>query len=838
MRSATVKTMVDVPDAGLLLEEVGPGLVDLCSATGIPISVSAATCFAGEMVQANALTDDIFTLIAAGPIPQYSPVELAAAGRVAAPASGTAIGRSIRGASAAGDRVDVAIQLAEFLGPAVGGTVVTPTITPPGGSVTSVTMISLATSTAGSVLRYTLDGLAPDSTSTIYFGPFTPPPGVAAFEVRVVATRTGMTDSEIAVASFTVSNGTVADPVITPNGGTISSQQEISIRSATTNASIRYTTDGSTPTSTVGRLYTGVIKLEGSAVVKAIGYAPLMNDSQVVSANFVVGTGIPGEPVSPPSGLDWPVNAPPITVTKQGDGTYAANVSATDYANQVYTLTYYISPTGSNANDGLTAGTPLANFTGIYSKPESRINSWKAVVAPGRYLEGGGSGSPMTMPIRMKCEGGRALFLIRHTVANSSASAWGDDTVFPNDGSTVQGAVSHSGACYKWTGVGIQCATMTNRARTSNVATITTAAAHNLKIGQWVYVNDPGSTTFTGMHRVISVPTATSFTYASPGGDVTSASTGTVWRAMNYVLDLTDLNDVGVPNIMVKVADATECIATPRSWYFNGIDVYFHLFDGRAPDANVAGVDNNDGFMASCQAGYYLENITVIGGKKAFQMIGATPSDSHVCASYNCAFLCVSSGESIGVQPAECTDGIYHYMDRGLSIHEKFMLAYVIGDGMNYAPAVVGSGTTWVNFVGIEIDCTVYDCGTFEPTGANNCTTCHKGIKVTRVGGKYVYAGDKCIADIGQDGVGGGSWNVGCTVGRAVTGTTTNVSFSIGAGTPYLLGKMWLDGCMLIDGLSSNATHAEITGDAVMYVTNMDTSGWTVVGGTLTPYTS
>src|SRR3954447_4085124 len=51
------------------------------------------------------------------------------------------------------------------------GTVATPTFSPPGGSYTSAQSVSLATTTAGAQLRYTLNGATPTSTSTLYTAP-------------------------------------------------------------------------------------------------------------------------------------------------------------------------------------------------------------------------------------------------------------------------------------------------------------------------------------------------------------------------------------------------------------------------------------------------------------------------------------------------------------------------------------------------------------------------------------------------------------------------------------------------------------------------------------------
>lgn len=65
--------------------------------------------------------------------------------------------------------------------------------------------------------------------------------------------------------------------------------------------------------------------------------------------------------------------------------------------------------------------------------------------------------------------------------------------------------------------------TVSNKALTSNVATITTSATHGFAVGDYVVVSGVDST-FNGTYLVASVPTTTTFTYAKTASNVTSAS--------------------------------------------------------------------------------------------------------------------------------------------------------------------------------------------------------------------------------------------------------------------------------------------------------------------------
>jgi hypothetical protein len=66
-------------------------------------------------------------------------------------------------------------------------------------------------------------------------------------------------------------------------------------------------------------------------------------------------------------------------------------------------------------------------------------------------------------------------------------------------------------------------ATVNNKALTNDVATLTTAAAHNYAVGDIVVVGGVDAT-FNGTHVITSVPTTTTFTFVKDAANVTSAA--------------------------------------------------------------------------------------------------------------------------------------------------------------------------------------------------------------------------------------------------------------------------------------------------------------------------
>src|SRR5579859_3033099 len=80
----------------------------------------------------------------------------------------------------------------------------------------------------------------------------------------------------------------VAAPTFSPGGGSYSAAQSVTISTATSGASIRYTTDGSTPSETAGTLYSGPVTISSTATLKAIAYESGMSDSSVSSATYTI----------------------------------------------------------------------------------------------------------------------------------------------------------------------------------------------------------------------------------------------------------------------------------------------------------------------------------------------------------------------------------------------------------------------------------------------------------------------------------------------------------------------------------------------------------------------
>lgn len=80
----------------------------------------------------------------------------------------------------------------------------------------------------------------------------------------------------------------VVAPAFNPAAGTYTGAQSVTITTPTGGATIRYTTNGSTPTSTTGTVYSGPVSIAASLTLKAIAYKSGLTDSAVSTAAYTI----------------------------------------------------------------------------------------------------------------------------------------------------------------------------------------------------------------------------------------------------------------------------------------------------------------------------------------------------------------------------------------------------------------------------------------------------------------------------------------------------------------------------------------------------------------------
>ncbi len=164
-----------------------------------------------------------------------------------------------------------------------------PQFSPASGSYAGPVSVSLSTTAPGGVIRYTTDGSAPTALSPQYTGPITVN---TALTITAASMLSDGSQSGNVVGTYVVETqgGQVLPPVFSHAGGSYGSPIQLALSSGTVGATIRFTTDGSTPGAS-SPAYGGPIALLASTTVRAIAYKPGMTPSALSQASYTIGGG-------------------------------------------------------------------------------------------------------------------------------------------------------------------------------------------------------------------------------------------------------------------------------------------------------------------------------------------------------------------------------------------------------------------------------------------------------------------------------------------------------------------------------------------------------------------
>lgn len=133
-----------------------------------------------------------------------------------------------------------------------------PVISPAGGAYIGNQRVSI-TSPMGGVIHYTTDSTTPTASSPVYSSPLTVSTNSSV--LAIVTGVTGYTTSSPARQNYSITQPVPAPvPAISPAGGTYTSAPVVTLTDSLAGASIYYTTNGATPT-TSSTLYTGPFTL-------------------------------------------------------------------------------------------------------------------------------------------------------------------------------------------------------------------------------------------------------------------------------------------------------------------------------------------------------------------------------------------------------------------------------------------------------------------------------------------------------------------------------------------------------------------------------------------------
>ena len=155
------------------------------------------------------------------------------------------------------------------------------TATPGDGTTfTGSQLVTLNTTTAGSVIHYTTNGTNPTTSSTVFGGAINL---TTTTQIRAMATKGGIS-SVVSIFNYTL-NGSTEPPVADPVSGTeFATSLNVTLTAPTPGSTIYFTLNGSTPTTSSSQ-YTGPFSLVATTTIRAFARAN-GNDSLVVDFTY------------------------------------------------------------------------------------------------------------------------------------------------------------------------------------------------------------------------------------------------------------------------------------------------------------------------------------------------------------------------------------------------------------------------------------------------------------------------------------------------------------------------------------------------------------------------
>ncbi len=216
----------------------------------------------------------------------------------------------------------------------------TPTFSPaPIGTFTWSQSVTLADSSPGVTIYYTLDGSTPTTSSTRYAKPFTVS---TTTTVNAIAAGNGYGPSVVASGTYNI---VAAAPTFSPAPiGTFKTAQSVTLADNSPGVTIYYTLDGSTP-STSSTPYVGPFKVSTTTTIKAIAVGNGYGASSVASGTYNI---VAATPTFSPAPIGTFTTPQSVTLADASPGVtiyYTTNGSTPTSASTQYTGPFTVSTT-------------------------------------------------------------------------------------------------------------------------------------------------------------------------------------------------------------------------------------------------------------------------------------------------------------------------------------------------------------------------------------------------------------------------------------------------------------------------------------------------------------
>jgi glycosidase len=160
----------------------------------------------------------------------------------------------------------------------------TPAFSVSAGAYTTAQSVAITDATAGATIYYTTNGTAPTTSSGTYSAPISI---TATTTIEAMAVASNFTNSSVASASYTIASPQAAAPAFSVSAGTYTTLQSVAITDATAGATIYYTTDGTTPT-TSSTAYSVPVPIAVTTTLEALAVDTDYANSNVTSATYSI----------------------------------------------------------------------------------------------------------------------------------------------------------------------------------------------------------------------------------------------------------------------------------------------------------------------------------------------------------------------------------------------------------------------------------------------------------------------------------------------------------------------------------------------------------------------
>ncbi len=408
------------------------------------------------------------------------------------------------------------------------GQTASPVFTPPGGSYSSAQSVAISDATPGAAIYYTTDGSIPTAAST----PYTAPISISSTAtLKAVAITSGYSDSPAATATYTLE---VPQPTFTPDAGSFTTPQSVTISDAVPDAAIFYTIDGSMPT-TSSTPYSGPISISNTTTLMAIGTLAGLSDSPPASAAYTI-----QGPPAPTFSLTAGTYTTPQTVSISDSAPGAVIYYTTDGSTPTTASAQYAGPLSVTQTTTIEA---IASTGGPSSTLASATYTLR-VATPGFAPAGGTYSSVQTVTISDSTPGAVIYYTTDGTAPTTSSPVYAGPISVPatttvNAIGALAGWSDSATAGAKYT-ISIKApATPTLSLRTGTYTTPQTVTISDSTTGAVIYYTTDGST-----------PTTASAQYAGP-------------LSVTQTTALKAIASTGGPSSAVASATYTLRVATP-----------------------------------------------------------------------------------------------------------------------------------------------------------------------------------------------------------------------------------------------------------------------------------